>query len=55
MEGIRCKARELVASQALNVNEITVQEVFKEINDMLETGKRIRDQMKHFPEGIVPV
>ena len=36
------KARELVASQALNVNEITVQEVFKEINDMLETGKRIQ-------------
>lgn len=34
------KARELVASQALNVNEITVQEVFKEINDMLETGKK---------------
>jgi len=34
------KARELVASQSLDVNEISVQEVFKEINDILETGKK---------------
>lgn len=33
------KARELVASQTLDVNEISAQEAFNEIIDILETGK----------------